>query len=75
MMGEIEDRFLHGMMLVERDNTDNTQIKDGKTKAEIWIMEVPVGIIVPMQINGVSMTEKKIELARKWRSKKNDNHR
>lgn len=24
MMGEIEDRFLHGMMLVERDNTDNT---------------------------------------------------
>ena len=35
MMGEIEDRFLHGMMLVERDNTDNTQIKDGKTKAEI----------------------------------------
>ena len=21
MMGEIEDRFLHGMMLVERDNT------------------------------------------------------
>lgn len=23
MMGEIEDRFLHGMMLVERDNTDN----------------------------------------------------
>lgn len=51
------------------------KIKDGKTKAEIWIMEVPVGIIVPMQINGVSMTEKKIELARKWRNKKNDNHR
>lgn len=24
MMGEIEDRFLYGMMLVERDNTDNT---------------------------------------------------
>lgn len=24
MIGEIEDRFLHGMMLVERDNTDNT---------------------------------------------------
>ena len=24
MMGDIEDRFLHGMMLVERDNTDNT---------------------------------------------------
>lgn len=24
MMGEIEDRFLHGMMLVERDNADNT---------------------------------------------------
>lgn len=24
MMGEIEDRFLHRMMLVERDNTDNT---------------------------------------------------
>ena len=24
MMGEIEDRFLHSMMLVERDNTDNT---------------------------------------------------
>ena len=24
MMGEIEDRFIHGMMLVERDNTDNT---------------------------------------------------
>ena len=24
IMGEIEDRFLHGMMLVERDNTDNT---------------------------------------------------
>ena len=51
------------------------KIKDGKTKAEIWIMEVPIGIIVPMQINGVSMTEKKIELARKWRSKQNDNHR
>lgn len=51
------------------------KIRDGKTKAEIWIMEVPVGIIVPMQINGVSMTEKKIELARKWRNKKNDNHR
>lgn len=50
------------------------KIKDGKTKAEIWIMEVPIGIIVPMQINGVSMTEKKIELARKWRSKRNDNH-
>lgn len=49
------------------------KIKDGKTKTEIWIMEVPVGIIVPMQINGVSMTEKKIELARKWRNK-NDNH-
>ena len=27
MMGEIEDRFLHGMMLVERDNTDNTLMK------------------------------------------------
>ena len=51
------------------------KIKDGKTKSEVWIMEVPVGIIVPMQINGVSMTEKKIELARKWRNKKNDNHR
>lgn len=51
------------------------KIKDGKTKSEIWIMEVPIGIIVPMQINGVSMTEKKIELARKWRNKKNDNHR
>ena len=24
MMGEIEDRFLHRLMLVERDNTDNT---------------------------------------------------
>lgn len=24
MMGEIEDRFLHGLMLVERDNSDNT---------------------------------------------------
>ena len=24
MMGEIEDRFLHMLMLVERDNTDNT---------------------------------------------------
>ena len=24
MMGEIEGRVLHGMMLVERDNTDNT---------------------------------------------------
>lgn len=23
-VGEIEDRFLHGMMLVERDNADNT---------------------------------------------------
>lgn len=50
------------------------KIRDGKTKVEIWIMEVPVGIVVPTQINGVSMTEKKIELARNWRSKQNDNH-
>lgn len=50
------------------------KIRDGKTKVEIWIMEVPVGIIVPTQINGVSMTEKKIELARNWRSEQNDNH-
>jgi hypothetical protein len=34
MMGEIEDRFLHGMMLVERDNTlaDNTLM----TVEEFW---------------------------------------
>lgn len=50
------------------------KIRNGKTKVEVWIMEVPVGIIVPTQINGVSMTEGKIELARKWRNKQNDNH-
>lgn len=50
------------------------KIRDGKMKVEIWVMEVPVGIIVPTQINGVSMTEKKIELARNWRNKQNDNH-
>lgn len=48
------------------------KIRDGKTKVEIWIIEVPIGIVVPTQINGVSMTEKKIELARKWRSKRDD---
>lgn len=35
MIGEIEDRFLHGMMLVERDNThmtDNTLM----TVEEVW---------------------------------------
>ena len=37
MMGEIEDRFLHSLMLVERDNTDNTlmTVEEFLGKAEV----------------------------------------
>lgn len=35
MMGEIEDRFLHGLMLVERDNTLTTVEEYLRTLAEV----------------------------------------